>query len=89
MKIESLNIEIKGREATLSRNTSRSDLINIFGEPDDIGGFSRKKKRGLILKYNDTEFHFDGDKDNSLLHLIYRERETGGEYIPELSIKLE
>ncbi|MEN8220264.1 MAG: hypothetical protein ABFS56_28715 [Pseudomonadota bacterium] len=84
MKIESVNIELKSKKAKLSSSTSRIDLINLFGEPDDIGGFSRKKKRGVILKYNDTEFHFNGDKDNDLLFLIYREREINGEYYPEI-----
>ncbi len=89
MKIESINIEIRDKKAKLSGNTQRSDFFDLFGEPDDIGGFSRKKKKGVILRYGDTEFHFYGDKDNDLLYLIYRELETGGEYYPEISIKFE
>lgn len=72
----------------MSRETSRKELQSIFGPPDDIGGFSRKKKRGVILKYGETEFHFDGDRDEDRLFLIYREHEVAGEIVPEVSIKL-
>jgi hypothetical protein len=62
-------------------------MIKILGEPDDIGGISRKAKRGRIIKYGDIEYHFDGHTDNSNLCLIYSEREYDGEWTPDIAIK--
>lgn len=80
---------MRGKSEKLTPQTSRSELLQLFGEPDDIGGFSRKKKRGMILKYGETEFHFNGDKEDSFLFLIYREKVVNGEHYPEISILFE
>ena len=86
MEIHSSKIELNGVIADVSAETTRKKLIDLFGEPDDVGGFSRKKKRGKILKYGETEFHFVGDKETDTLFLVYRERLVVDEYIPEISI---
>lgn len=87
--VESLTIEIRDRKALLSGKTTRSQLIEQFGEPDDIGGFSRKKKIGSILKYGEIEFHFTGDKPNDCLRLIFQDGEVNGEYIPYFSVNFK
>ncbi len=87
MKIHSTELQLNGKVASVSGQTSRLELINLFGEPDDIGGFSRKSKRGRIIKYGDSEFHFEGDQDDDSLFLIYREQLVAGEYVPEMCIK--
>jgi hypothetical protein len=88
MIVLSVEIEIASQAATVSRRTSRQELQSLFGPPDDVGGFSRKKKRGGILKYGQTEFHFDGDQDEDCLFLIYREQDVDGVIVPEVSIRL-
>jgi hypothetical protein len=88
MIVLSVEIEIASQAATVSRRTSRQELQSLFGPPDDVGGFSRKKKRGVILKYGQTEFHFDGDQDEDCLFLIYREQDVAGVIVPEVSIRL-
>ena len=80
---------MRGKCETLTSQISRNDLIRLYGEPDEIGGFSRKKKRGMILKYEETEFHFNGDKSDSLLSLIYKERVVNDEHHPEISVLFE
>lgn len=41
------------------------------------------------MVYGKTEFHFDGDRDDDCLFLIYREVEVAGAIVPELSVKLD
>jgi len=38
---------------------SRDQLRAIFGEPDDVGGTSRKRRDPRIWVYDGLEFHFD------------------------------
>ena len=61
----------------------------MIGEPEDIGGISRKKRRGQILKYGKIEFHFDGDRGQDHLFLIYREKWIGDQVSPDLSVNFE
>lgn len=88
MQINSITIELRGNAIVLDITTTRSQLIELAGEPDDIGGFGRKTRRGQILKYDATEFHFMGDKDADCLFLIYSEHDVSGELLPNLCIKL-
>ena len=87
MEILSATICINGVTATVSEKTTRSDLVALFGEPHTVGGFSRRKKRGQILKYEETEFHFMGDKDNDTLILVYRDQVVQEDSFTEISIK--
>ena len=87
MVIVSIEIEIGGNRVTASASSTRDDIKLALGEPDDLGGFSRRQKRGTILKYGDTEFHFAGEKGSDQLLLIWREREVLGERVPEISVK--
>jgi len=88
MLIKSVQIEIADNVASISKHTTRVELQWMFGPPDDIGGFSSKMKKGAILKYGTTEFHFDGDRDGNRLVLIYREHDIAGEIVPVVSINL-
>ena len=88
MQINAVVLKMKQKEFKVTSSTTREQLIRLVGTPDDIGGFSSKRKRGAILKYDETEFHFTGDKDEDHLRLIYREQKVGDDYVPEISIKL-
>jgi hypothetical protein len=65
----------------LQLGCSHADLISILGEPDDVGGTSRKYPTPTIWKYCDLEFHFEKNED--ALCLIYAESSDG---VPRLSI---
>jgi hypothetical protein len=51
---------------------SREDLRNLFGDPDDTEGISRKHPTPALWKYDNLEFHF-GSKWEDGLSLIYLE----------------
>ncbi len=89
MQINAIDIELRGNAIRLTAETTRGQLVELVGEADDIGAISRKAKRGRILKYDETEFHFDGHRDDSLLVLVYREHEINGEWYPDLSVKFD
>lgn len=63
---------------------SRDELKAVLGEPDDVGGTSRKWRTPAIFKYADVEFHFGPGPQGTLI-LIYRERDGVAEIsIPRL-----
>jgi hypothetical protein len=53
---------------------TRAELKTILGEPDAVGGTSRKHRTPAIWTYDDLEFHFEQGSDGSLW-LIYREED--------------
>ena len=89
MKIESLFVEINQHKIGLSSYTTKSQLIKLLGEPDDVGSFSKNRKRGQILKYEDIEFHFKGEEENDTLTLIYEESKIKGKRVTTTSINFE
>ena len=89
MEVKSIELNIIDTLVTLSSSTTREELINALGDPDEITGVSDEHKNGSILKYIDTEFHFMGDLPTDNLALIYQEMEIDGKYFPEYSIKLK
>lgn len=54
---------------------SRAELKAVLGEPDDVGGTSRRWRTPAIFKYADVEFHF-GLGPQGRLTLIYQERDN-------------
>ena len=54
---------------------SRDDLRAAFGEPDDVGGTSRKHRVPAIWVYGGLEFHFD--TAGGELCLIYQDTADG------------
>jgi hypothetical protein len=60
---------------------TRDEIRALFGEPDAVGGTSRKHGVSRIWKYGDLGFHFDGD----VLALIFSETPEG---IADISIPL-
>lgn len=60
---------------------SHDELKAVLGQPDDVGGTSRRWRTPAIYKYGDVEFHF-GLGPKGTLDLIYRERDG----IAEISI---
>jgi hypothetical protein len=61
---------------------TRDELKAILGEPDDVGGTTRKQVTSLIWKYDELEFHFERGFDGSLW-LIYSEVDN----VPTISIR--
>lgn len=61
---------------------TRAELKAVIGEPDDVGGTSRRWRTPAIYKYAELEFHF-GLGPQGLLELIYQEHDD----IPEVSIR--
>jgi hypothetical protein len=55
---------------------SREEMRLLFGDPDDVGGTSRKHRTPAIWKYGKLEFHF-GPRSTDVLSLIYCESAEG------------
>ncbi len=62
---------------------SREHVRTAFGEPDDVGGTSSKRRDAAIWIYGGLEFHFDHTAGDELF-LIYRETADG---VVETSIR--
>jgi hypothetical protein len=77
MNIKKVKLEIKGKEIEIDNKTQRSHIIEIIGDPDDVGGLVQNNKNGQILKYDEIEFHFYNDKEDANLFLIYSETIEG------------
>lgn len=54
---------------------TRQEIKSLFGEPDTVGGTSRRHKTPAIWKYGELEFHFGKGTDE--LSLIYSDTEDG------------
>jgi len=48
---------------------TRERLVELLGDPDDVGGTSRKYKTPSVYKYGTMEYHF-GPRKNDTLWLI-------------------
>lgn len=55
---------------------AREAIKELFGEPDVVGGTSRKYPAPAIWKYGELEFHF-GPMSTDVLSLIYSETRDG------------
>lgn len=55
---------------------AREEIRALFGEPDAVGGATRKYRTPGIWKYGELEFHF-GPKSTDALCLIYSETPEG------------
>jgi hypothetical protein len=62
---------------------TRDELKAILGEPDDVGGTSRRYPKPAIWKYDELEFHFEQEPDGRLW-LISSEVDD----VPQVSIKV-
>ncbi|MFA7555285.1 MAG: hypothetical protein WCY88_13620 [Spongiibacteraceae bacterium] len=89
MEVKTVELSINEKTIVVSAATTRAALIELLGEPDEINGISDEVKKGNILIYVDTEFHFLGDASTDNLALIYQEMDIDGERYPEYSIKLK
>ncbi len=63
-----------GRFGPVGLGSTRDELRYHFGEPDHVGGASRKQRVPSIWKYDEFEFHFD---DEGRVWLIYTEGQDG------------
>jgi len=55
---------------------TREKIKALFGEPDAVGGTSRKYRTPSVWKYGELEFHFDS-RSTDVLWLIYSETPEG------------
>ena len=72
--LESISALVKAGQ--IRRGMTRAELRTLLGEPDDIGGTSRKYKVPSIWKYGDVEFAFPMAKsphqtESHGLHSVY------------------
>jgi len=88
MKIESLDLELRGVKGNVSSESTRKNVESTFGRPDDVGGVSKKAPLGMIVLYEGVELHFDGGKPESKLKLIFKDQEVGDQTAIEISIPL-
>ena len=66
------NFRVTGDICPVRLGMTRDELKAILGEPDDVGGTSRKQRTPVIWKYDELEFYFDKGPDGKL-SLIYSE----------------
>src|SRR4051794_27422331 len=59
----------------VSFGCDRQQLEAILGEPEDVGGVSRKHRRLVIWKYGDVEFYFS--RASGGLEMVHIDRFTG------------
>jgi hypothetical protein len=76
------SFRVTGDICPLRLGMTRDELKATLGEPDDVGGTSRKYPNPAIWKYSDLEFHFELGSEGRLW-LIYREFEN----LPQISIR--
>jgi hypothetical protein len=53
----------------LRLGATRDDIRALFGEPDQVGGVTRKHKQPRLWKYGPVEFHFGPDDRLFLVYL--------------------
>lgn len=58
-----------GRLGDIEVGSSQSEVRAWLGEPDDVGGITRKKRRPSIYKYGDIEFGFDHSPEQHVTHI--------------------
>lgn len=56
---------------------TRRELRHLLGEPTCTSFKTRRQRFPLIWKYGDIEYHFDSDKIDGKVWLIYTEDEKG------------
>lgn len=68
-----------GRFGSVALGQSRAEVRSFLGEPDDLGGTSRKHRKPAIWKYGGFEFHFPPPGDSlSLIHVDHFDIPLGG-----------
>jgi len=82
-QIESFRKLIASGEIKLGM--TRTEIRSLLGEPDDMGGTSRRYKTPMIYKYEDVELGFGKKSDDGLMY-VYLD-ETGSEDFVSLLIE--
>lgn len=68
-----------GRFGSVVLGQSRAQVRSFLGEPDDLGGTSRKHREPAIWKYGSFEFHFPPPEDAlRLIHADHFDVPSGG-----------
>ena len=66
-----------GNISPLRLGMSRDELRALFGDPDDVGGTSRRQRTPTVWLYGTIEFHFGSGPDAGL-ELIFEKNAHGG-----------
>lgn len=61
-------LKVNPKEEIFSK--TRQEILNIFGEPDDIGVTSRKYPVPSVFKYGDIEIHF-GPRARDMAWMVF------------------
>jgi hypothetical protein len=69
------NVRRAGDICPLRLGASRDDVRALLGQPDVVGGTSRRYRTPSVWKYGHLEFHFD--RASGDLSLIYMESASG------------
>lgn len=77
------SFRVSGDICPLRLGMTRDQLKAVLGEPDAVGGESRKYPEPAIWKYDELEFHFEQGQ-NGKLWLIYREVDD----VPAVSLRV-
>lgn len=68
-----------GRFGSVALGQSRAHVRSFLGEPDDLGGTSRKHRKPAIWKYGSFEFSFPPPGDSlTLIHADHFDIPSGG-----------
>ena len=60
--VDLIEFLLTGQLGKIEVGSSQSDVRAWLGEPDDVGGFSRKKRRPSVYKHGDIEIGFDDEQ---------------------------
>jgi hypothetical protein len=56
----------------------RDQVVEILGQPDDVGGSSRKYRTPSVFKYGHVEFHFESNKHGRLIRVYTEDADGNG-----------
>jgi hypothetical protein len=59
ISVASVSLDVDGRRVVLDSSLTREDVIELLGEPDDVGAVTQKHFKGQVLLYGTVEIHLN------------------------------